>query len=86
MKRLSRGFAAVSGASRLSGSAALSGASRLSLAAVFAMAVFVGVAHADETISASVTLVADRVVSGVLTVESGVVIDLAGYRLTSMSS
>lgn len=35
-----------------------------------------------ETIDASVVLDADRTVSGVLTVESGVVVDLAGHRLT----
>ena len=77
MSRLSRRFAPLSG-----GFTAVSAASRFSVAAVFAIVVCAGVALADETISASVTLVADRVISGVLTVESGVVVDLAGNRLT----
>ncbi len=88
MNMVSSAYGRISGALRLSGPSAKSDASRISgrraaISLGFAMALFAaGVARADETISASVTLVADRVVSGVLTVENGVVVDLAGNRLT----
>lgn len=77
MNMISSAYGRRSGASRLNGRCA-------AIRMVCTLALFAAVAaHADETISASVTLVADRVVSGVLNVESGVVVDLAGYRLTA---
>ena len=92
MNMVSSAYGRISGALRLSGPSAKSDASRISgrCAAIslgFAMALFAaGAARADETISASVTLVADRVVSGVLTVENGVVVDRGGPKGISRSN